>query len=117
MTAGLMHERFTFQTRSDTSGNSPAGDGYGNFEGGWVDEFTVWARRRFLRGGEDVLGARLEGRQPVVLTVRRSSDTERITTDWRATDARSGKVYNIRSVEFPEDRAYIDLLVESGVST
>jgi hypothetical protein len=76
----------------------------------------VFARRQFVRGGEDVMAARLEGRQPVVLTVRKSTDTDDITTDWRATDARTGAVYNIRTVQPSEDRAWIDLLCESGVA-
>jgi head-tail adaptor len=117
MTAGLLSERFEFAKRTDTSTNSPPGDGYGNFEGAFVTQFTSWARRRFLRGGEDVMAARLQGRQPVILTIRRSSQADLVTTDWRATDARSGTVYNIRSVEFTEDRMWIDLLVEAGVAT
>lgn len=115
--AGHLTERMTFQKRADLSSASPPGDGYGNVEGGWTDQFTIAARRVYLRGGEDVLASRLEGRQPVILTVRRSSDTETITTDWRATDARSGTIYNIRSVQLTEDRAWIDMLCESGVAT
>lgn len=117
MSAGKLTERYTFAKRTDTSTDSPAGDGYGNFEGSWSDQFTVWAERTFLRGGEDVLAARLEGRQPIILRIRRSSDTEQITTDWRATDTRRSKVYNIRTVSETPDRQWIDLLVESGVAT
>jgi hypothetical protein len=110
--AGLLNERFRFEKRSAI----PAGDGYGNFEGGWVAQFTVWCRRQMLRGGENVMAARLTGRQPAVLTVYSSVQSRTITTDWRAVDSRSGAVWNIRSIERSEDRGCIDLLCEFGVA-
>jgi SPP1 family predicted phage head-tail adaptor len=110
--AGELRERVTFSRRAAVD------DGHGNtVSGPWTDEFTVWARVRHLRGGEEVMASRLSGRQPVVLTVRRSPESEGVTTDWRATDAASGEVYNIRSVTPDEERAYFDLLCERGVAT
>jgi SPP1 family predicted phage head-tail adaptor len=109
MPAGKLNERITFAVRGTGT------DGYGNEESGFVDQFTVWAGFKALRGGEDVIAARLEGRQPVVLTLRRSSEALRITTGWRATDAR-GAIYNIRAVTPDEKRQFIDLLCEAGVA-
>lgn len=105
---GKLEQRATFYSPTASA------DGYGGVVNGWTEEFTYWTRRQFLRGAEDVQAARLQGRQPVILTVRRDSDTETITTEWKA--AIDGVEYNIRTVEPHEDRRYIDLLCESGVA-
>lgn len=113
MQAGGLNERFTFQKRAGT-----AGDGYGNFQERWESQFTVWTKRLFLRGGETVVAERLQGRQPAVLTIRASSQTAQITTDWRAVNARDAtEVYNIRSISFSEDRSFYDILCERGVAS
>lgn len=110
MTSGNLKHRFRFEQRSDVD------DGYGNTKGAWVAVFTYAAGRRFLRGGETVQAARLEGRQPVVLTIRSSAASRAVTTDWRCVDARTGEIYNIRTVNPTEDRKYIDFICESGVA-
>ena len=84
--AGLKRNRILFDKRTVTA------DGYGNQVSGWDEQFEVWARRRNLVGGESVIASRLQGVQPVVLTVLRSSETEIVTSEWRARDARSGEV-------------------------
>lgn len=115
--AGELRERFIFEVREDLSDNSPPGDGYGNMEGDWLPQFTVWAKLHLMRGGENVIASRLQGRQPAILTVRASSLTRRITTDWRCRDKRTSEAYNIRSVELHPDRSGFDLLIERGVAT
>lgn len=110
MQAGQLRGRITFAVRSTGV------DEYGNGESAFVDQFTVAARVQFLRGGENVMAERLQGNQPVVITVRASSDTRQITTDWRATDAHDPElVYNVRSASPGERRDYIDLLCQVGV--
>ncbi|WAP67227.1 head-tail adaptor protein [Jiella pelagia] len=104
--AGLLNERIAFDEKVATQGEG------GGTVSGFAEQFVVAARRRYLRGGEGVQAARLEGRQPVVLTIRRSSQSQGITPEWRARDARSGVVYEIRSVEPSEDRRDLDLLCE-----
>ncbi|RJP54316.1 MAG: head-tail adaptor protein [Anaerolineaceae bacterium] len=112
-TAGELDCRFTFQKRQTT-----AGDGYGNFQADWQTQFTVWTKRIFVRGGEQVIAARLEGRQPGVLTVRASPDTRLISTDWRAVNAEDAtEIWNIRSVQPGVDRDEIEFLVERGVAS
>jgi SPP1 family predicted phage head-tail adaptor len=92
-------------------------DGYGNTQSDFVEQFVVWASVRAKFGGETVTAARLAGQQPVTVTVRQSSQTEQITTDWRARDTRSGVLYNIRSIVDPDDAgAYFELLCQSGVA-
>lgn len=105
--------RVTFSQR----GTMPPDD-YGNVEEGFVDQFTVWAKLLPLRGGEQVMAARLEGRQPWIITVRRTPETRQITTDWRVVNVDDAtQVFNVRSVT-PNmtDRDIIDLLVEEGVA-
>lgn len=115
--AGELRERFIFEVREDLSNDSPPGDGFGNMQGGWQPQFTVWAKYHPLRGTESVMASRLQGRQPAILTVRASSQTRRITTDWRCRDKRTGEAFNIRSITRYPDRSGYDLLIEGGVAT
>lgn len=91
-------------------------DGEGNVEGDFVQRFECRAGFTFLRGGEGVIAGRLEGRQPVVVRVRRSSNTLQIAADWQMRDLRTGVVYAVRSVVPTDDRLFIDVTAESGVA-
>lgn len=110
--AGSLDRRIRFEMRNaveDGRGNTVSGD--------WLLQFTVWAKRTYRRGGEGVLAARLESRQPVILRIRNSRRARTITADWRAVDDRDGTVYNIReNPQETDDRAYLEMLVESGVA-
>jgi head-tail adaptor len=111
MDAGKLDRRFRFEFRDD------ADDGYGNTKADWVPQFTRWAGLAYRRGGEGVLAGRLEGRQPAILTVRRDSETSRITNDWRCIDDGDGTVFAIR--ENPtrtDDRLFYEMLIEAGVA-
>lgn len=111
MDAGRLDQRFRFEKRIE------ADDGYGNSQGDWHVQFTLWAGRKFLRGGEAVLAARLEARQPAILTIRNSTDARQITADWRAIDDRTETVYAIREdPKMTDDRAFLEFLVEAGVA-
>lgn len=110
MSAGKLYERVTFQPPTSTA------DGYGGTINGWGDGFTVRANYVRLRGGETVMASRLSGNQPTVIRVRKSTQTVQVTTDWRIVDARSGEVFNIRSLVESDDRAYFDFTAESGVA-
>lgn len=112
MQAGQLKDRVTFSVRAST------GDEYGNpTTGGFVDQFTVYARVQYLRGSEPVVAARLQGVQPVVVTVRRTPETDQIKADWRIVDVNdASRVFNIRSVTPGDDRDLIDLLCEAGVA-
>ncbi|WP_026619114.1 head-tail adaptor [Ensifer sp. WSM1721] len=94
-------------------------DGYGN--GGYIGPFqTVFAaaaRVQILRGTETVMAGRLAGKQTLALIMRWQPDFATVDTTWRAVNARSGVVYNIRSVEPDERRAFVNVLVEAGVAT
>lgn len=108
MQAGELRERLTFQQRVELA------DGYGNtVDEEWADEFTVSANVRPRLAGEQVMQARLAGTNLMNITVRHSTHTVRVTPAWRCFDARSGRVYNIRSGTNPDQRKqWIELLCE-----
>ncbi len=109
--AGDLRERVVFESRSASS------DGAGGTTTAWADQFTRWAQYIHLRSGEAVLAGRLAGKHSQVVKVRADSATRTITTDWRLRDRRTGRVFNIRDITHTPDRAFIELLCESGVAT
>lgn len=73
---------------------------------------TVWANIRHLRGGESVITARLQSRSPAIITVRTSSLTRCITSEWQVVI--DWKIYEVK--EDPretQDRAFLEFLVEA----
>jgi SPP1 family predicted phage head-tail adaptor len=110
--AGNLDRRLRFEKREEQD------NGYGSTVSNWVLQFTEAANRVWLRGGETVMAARLESRQPVIITIRNSSRARAVTSDWRAVDTRDGRVYNLR--ENPKEsgsRGYLEMLAEGGVAT
>lgn len=115
MAAGDLRYRVKFSQRDTVN------DEYGNPSTGWVDKFTVAANITPLQGGEAVQAARLAGRQPVTIRVRRSPDTAQVRTDWKATNVGDGTEYNIRTAVDPhqgtvEHGKYVECLAEAGVA-
>ncbi len=108
--AGLLREKVAFDERIEVD------DGFGNMEGYFGEVFQTRASFTFLRGGEAVIAARLEGKQPVVVRVRESSETRRIQPDWSIRDLRTGESYAVRSVAPTPDRQWIDVAAEGGVA-
>lgn len=109
MPAGNLDNRIAFESRVTLT------DEYGNVQEEWSEQIVVWARKQYLVGGETVMASRLDGRQPAALTVRRSPDTAQITVGWRARDVDTGELFNIRSINVTEDRAWVNVLCEKGV--
>ena len=109
--AGRLVERVAFDAR-------PAEDDqHGNIESDFVEQFQRRAGFTFLRGGEAVIAARLEGRQPVVVLVRSDSETRLVDTDWQMRDVRTSKVYAVKSIIPSDDRQWLHITVESGVAS
>lgn len=108
--AGKLYYRVHCQRRVERD------DGYGNTVAEFATEFTVRAGYLHLRGGETVIAARLENKHPVLITVRASSQTRLITSDWRLVDARDGTEWAVRDVTAEADRQWISLLCERGVA-
>ncbi|MGU3577092.1 head-tail adaptor protein [Brucellaceae bacterium C25G] len=108
--SGQLIDKITFSTIREVP------DGNHGFDEVATD-FTVRANIRYLRGGETVQAARLTGKQPVVVTVRRSSQTAALITNDKMRDARTGTEYQIRAIVPTEDRQFMEITAESGVAT
>ena len=90
----------------------------GTYQGWETETFRCHAMLLFLRGGETVQAARLEGRQPVVATIRATSEAAAIRENWRMIDAETQVIYNVRLPPVPtDDRAFFEITAESGVPT
>ena len=110
MHAGKLDKRVSFESPISLA------DAHGGMEEGFQAEFEIWARIRFLRGTEAVMESRLEGKQPVIFTVRKSPESDRITNNWKAVF--NGTIFNLRETPQPsDDRLYLELLAEGGVAT
>jgi head-tail adaptor len=112
--AGDLRDRLIFQRRGQ--GDDGLG-GTGAF-GPWEDQFTVWAALLPLRGSEAVMGSRLAGRQPYIISVRQSSQTRQINTDWQIVDARNAnRVFAVSAPPTDPDgqRAWLEILATEGV--
>lgn len=112
--AGALRDRLSFQKR--TAGDDGMG-GQGAF-GPYKPQFTVWAHLHPLRGSEAVMADRLSGRQPYIVTVRQSSQTRQINSDWQAVDARDpNRVFAVTAPPTDPDgkRAWLEILMTEGV--
>lgn len=107
---GALYHRVAFDQRA------AAADGYGNAEGAFVEQFRRWAAFLYAGGGETVTAARLEGRGVLKVRLRSDSRSRAIAADWRMRDVFTGTVYAIRDVDAAADRAWVYLMVESGVA-
>lgn len=108
--AGDLRDRITFQARGEDDNGDPIGR--------WGDRFSRSARLTWLRGSESVMASRLEGRQPVVITVRACSQTRLIDGAWRAVNARNDKQkFNITAVSPAKESGFIDVLAVMGGAT
>lgn len=110
--AGERNDRIAFECRGKVTGPDS-----GNGEGDFAEQFTLWARVVFLRGSESVIASRLQGRQPVIITVEANSLTQQITNEWQARDKLTGVIYAIKGLSPSDDRADFDILGESGVAS
>lgn len=83
---GALNQTFLLQRRGDSD------DGWGNNVPGGGEFETVAKVAASLiprTGGEDVMAARLVGRQPFVVRVRNMPVTRQITVAWQLVDARN----------------------------
>lgn len=111
ISAADLRHRIAFESRGEEV------DEYGGSETSFSEQFVVSAAVKAKMGGETVTAARLTGQQPILITVRQSSQTQQITTDWRARNERDGTIYAIKSVADPDDGGqWIELLCQTGVS-
>ena len=118
--AGDLRDSVGFYQRGSLSNSPPD---YGNTQDDFstTPSFIVPANITPKLGGEDVLAARLTGRNIVNIIVRQSANTAIVTTDWMAKNERTGETYNIRSVIDPAGGMrgygfYFEMLCEKGVA-
>lgn len=122
MPSGDFRYRIGFYQRGSGLAGSPPPPDYGS--GGTYPSsatFITYANIEPRLGGEQVLAARLTGKNYVNITVRKSTETVAVDTDWICKDEDSGEQYNIRSVIDPHQgdnrhRMYIEMLCEKGVA-
>lgn len=106
---GELRHRITFQKATLVD------DGYGGSIQTWVDQGTVFAKFQYLKGGEEVMAARLQAKQPAIITVRSDGVTRQADPTWRIRDADSA-LWNIRAITDPSGRrACLEILAEKGV--
>ena len=77
----------------------------------WVERGTVWCNVRWLRGGESVMQARLASKSPAIVTMRASTLTWRVTSEWKLRI--DGRDFDAK--EDPretDDRAFFEVLME-----
>lgn len=104
--AGDLKDRVRFDSRSP----DPNGDPLGPFSPG----FTVWAKVDYLRGSEVAVAQRLEGRQPVSVTVRDSTQARTINAGMQMVNVRTGETYNVTAASPAREAGYRNILALSG---
>ncbi|WP_423212255.1 head-tail adaptor protein [Paracoccus yeei] len=86
-------------------------DADGQLVQSWAERGTVCCNVRWLRGGESVMQARLASRSPAIVTMRASTLTRRVTSEWKLRI--DGREFEAK--EDPretDDRAFFEVLVE-----
>jgi SPP1 family predicted phage head-tail adaptor len=107
MMIGQLRERVTFQKRGPDADGQPLG--------AWIEPgLSVRACVIALKGREPVLQARLQGVQPVEITVRASDQAREVTDAWRVTWR--GQIYNINSIAPDPQRTWIVVLAEADTT-
>lgn len=106
MMAGKRDQRVTLQQRT--------ADLNGDLLGAWNTGITRWASVVARTRGEVALEQRLQGLQPVEVTILADSGTVEVTTAWRL--VWKGVPYNIMAVAPNPDRAQITLLAQADQS-
>lgn len=104
---GDLRRKLVFSRREKSSGTR------GVKVTGFIEQFQAWGDIRLLRGGEEVIGSRLEGVQPAIATVRASPKSAQITSGWIFES--QGQTWNVKEPpRLTEDRLFYEMLVSRG---
>lgn len=112
MPAGKLREKIAFDKRPDESADSPPGDGFGNVQGGWAEQFVLPAQVSPMSGrnAEIVAAAHVEGLSYYTIVVRFNSKSNLIKGGWRARDTRSDRIWNIDdAVNYDEKKQFMEM--------
>lgn len=102
-TASDLTRRVIFQQRGSDANGDPLG--------AWTNGPARWAKVLQLKGGEGVQAQRLEGNQPVIITVRRGPETRSIDNSYRAVDARDpATIWSVTSATWNEADGMMEIL-------
>jgi SPP1 family predicted phage head-tail adaptor len=107
--AGALTEEIELQALVTVS------DGAGGSTQSWETVLTAPARIRVLKAGEAVMQGRLASTQTVVCTLRWQPDLADAKTTWKLRNVRSNQQYEIKAITPSEDKAWCDILCETGV--
>lgn len=121
LTASDLRSRVGFHKKTTAPPSNPDYGESGEGEFSDTPEFVCAANIRPRLGGEAILAARLTGVEHATITVRQSSDTRLVTTDWKVVDQHTDLAYNIRSIIDPDQNtprqgAMFELLCQAGVA-
>ncbi|MGB3044380.1 MAG: head-tail adaptor protein [Xanthobacteraceae bacterium] len=76
---------------------------------------TAPAKIHPLRAGEAVMAGRLASTQSMIVTIRNQPALADAATTWTLRNTRTNKTYNIKGFTPTADRAWCDILVQTGV--
>lgn len=111
MDAGRLDRRLSFESPTEIT------DDYGNTTSGWQGQYECAANIKYLRGGEQVLAARLAQTSPVIVTVRNCAAARAIGGTWRCRDTRTGALYQVKETPREADnRGHLEFLATAGVA-
>lgn len=110
---------FNALVRFEKRGTDANGD---ELAGEFEEAFTCRAQVDYLRGTENAVAARMEGRQPANITVRDAPATREITGAWRAIvvegfQVRAGDEFNITASAPARERGFITAIGMAGGAT
>lgn len=77
----------------------------------WLLRLTCAAHVTWLRGGETVMAARMQSKNPIIITVRDTPASRTITSEWRAEIG--GKTFALKEDPRPDqERRLLAMLAE-----
>jgi len=123
MSSGELRYLVGFYSRQALGVSSPPEPDYGDTENGFLGTANFVTRGNISPklGGEQILASRLTGTNYVNITVRQSSMTSLVTTEWIVKNEETGDTYNIRSIVDPDGGRVrhgfmYEMLCEKGVA-
>lgn len=109
MTAGRLSERLGFYQRATID------DGAGNRRGIWQLAFECAADMSARLGSEAFTAARMEGRVPYSVRIRRNPTSSAVAQGWMALDARAVRYRVVAAAFDPRDRSMLTMtLIADG---
>lgn len=76
---------------------------------------TAPAKIHPLRAGEAVMAGRLSSQQTLIVTIRNQPALADATTTWTLRNTRTNQTYDIKGFTPTADRAWCDILCQTGV--